>query len=129
MQLLNALVITLSVLSSSHSHALNLGKSPESTILGHPLNILIPLEVNGLSSDQFTVKIAPADLHIEQNIDYSTVPKDLRVNVATKENDFFALVTTKRPINQPYIEFIIKLQSPTATLYKRYQLIVDPQTY
>jgi pilus assembly protein FimV len=126
MKLLNAFVIAISTLYASYSLALNLGNAPESASLGSPLNLRIPIEANELTADQFIVKIASIDLHIKQNVDYSTIPRDITLTVDTDENGIFALVTTERPINQPYIEFIVKLQSPTGTLYKRYQVMLDP---
>ena len=126
MKLLNACIIAISILYSSSILALNLGNVSESTRLGSPLNLRIPIQANGLTDDQLIVKIASDDLHIKQNVDYSTIPRDISMTIDTDKNGIFALITTERPIIQPYIEFIVKLQSPQGTLHKRYQLMVDP---
>jgi pilus assembly protein FimV len=126
MKLLNAFVIAIATIYASHSLALNLGDTSESANLGSALSLRIPIEASGLSAEQLIVKIAPISLHIEQKVDYSSIPSDITLTVDTDSDGIFALVTTKKPINQPYIEFIVKLQSPTGTLYKRYQLMLDP---
>ena len=126
MKLLNAFVIAISTIYTSYSLALNLGDTSEAASLGAALNLRIPIEASGLSADQLIVKIAPTSLHIEQNVDYSSIPSDITLTVDTDSKGIFALVTTKKPINQPYIEFIVKLQSPSGTLYKRYQVMLDP---
>ena len=126
MKLLNAFVIAIATIYASHSLALNLGDTSESANLGSALSLRIPIEASGLSAEQLIVKIAPISLHIEQKVDYSSIPSDITLTVDTDSEGIFALVTTKKPINQPYIEFIVKLQSPTGTLYKRYQLMLDP---
>ena len=126
MKLLNAFVIAISTMYASYSLALNLGDTSESANLGSALSLRIPIEANGLSAEQLIVKIAPISLHIEQKVDYSSIPSDITLTVDTDSKGIFALVTTRKPINQPYIEFIVKLQSPTGTLYKRYQLMLDP---
>lgn len=126
MKLLNAFVIAMATVYASHSLALNLGDTSESANLGSALSLRIPIEASGLSAEQLIVKIAPISLHIEQKVDYSSIPSDITLTVDTDSDGIFALVTTKKPVNQPYIEFIVKLQSPTGTLYKRYQLMLDP---
>jgi len=126
MKLLNVFVIAISTMYTSYSLALNLGDTTESANLGSALSLRIPIEAGGLSAEQLIVKIAPISLHIEQKVDYSSIPSDLTLTLDTDSTGIFALVTTKKPINQPYIEFIVKLQSPTGTLYKRYQLMLDP---
>ncbi|MFT6311004.1 MAG: pilus assembly protein FimV [Porticoccus sp.] len=126
MKLLNAFVIAVCTVYTGGSFALNLGDAPESATLGDALELRIPIEADGLNADQIIVKIAPIDLHIKQKVDYSSIPSDIKLTVNTDDKGVFALITTQRPINQPYIEFIVKLQSSTGTLYKRYQVMLDP---
>ena len=126
MRLFYAFVVAVCTAFSGASFALNLGDVPESATLGDALDLRIPIKADGLDADQIIVTIAPIELHINQKVDYWSIPSDIKLTVDTDDKGIFALITTQRPVNQPYIEFIVKLQSPTGTLYKRYQVMLDP---
>lgn len=120
-----ALVIGLG--TASLSHALSLGELRLNSALNQPFGAEIPLKDAGnLSEEQITIKLASVDDFEKAGVDYSYLLSNLVFSVSVSGNGKgLVQVTSREPIVEPYLNFLIEARWPTGRMLREYIVLLD----
>lgn len=109
------------------AEAAGLGKITVLSGLGQPLRA--ELEVN-TSRDEvagMTARLAPQDAFRQAGIDYSSVLTDLRFTVEKRASGQSVIkVSSSKPVNEPFLDFLVELNWPSGRLVREYTFLLDP---
>lgn len=109
------------------AEAAGLGKLTVLSGLGQPLRA--ELEV-GAARDELagmTARLAPQDVFRQAGVDFATVLLDLRFAVEKRPNGQAVVkVTSAKPINEPFLDFLVELNWPAGRLVREYTFLLDP---
>jgi pilus assembly protein FimV len=118
-------------LFSSSAYAVGLGEIKQSSGLNQPLNAEIPLLSAGdlaeyevlasLASNQEFEKVGVERIFFLNSIKFETI---------RDENDQIAIkVTTRTPVKEPFLNFIVELNWPNGRILREYTLLLDPPIF
>lgn len=107
--------------------AAGLGKLTVMSGLGQPLRAELDIAANRDELVGMTAKLAPQDAFRQAGIDYASALLDLRFAVEKKANGQSVVkVTSSRPVNEPFLDFLVELNWPTGRLVREYTFLLDP---
>ena len=117
-------LLTLGLLLCSHSAlALELGEAQLLSTLGEPLSVQIPIRNTKVSADQLIVQQADAATYQQMNIERSPHFYNLQFR---QRSDSLITITTREPVKEPFLSFVIQLRWPEGNLNKTIDLLLDP---
>ncbi len=109
------------------SHAVGLGEISTYSALNQPLNAQI--EMVSTSPDevgQVTVRLAPDSVFEQVGITRSPVLNHLRFKPAVVNGVPVIKVSSDRPIQEPFVNFIVEVSWPKGKLLREYTVLLDP---
>lgn len=110
------------------AHAAGLGKLSVKSALGQPL----AAEIEVFAADKEELESLVANLASDQafreaRVEYAPVLSTLRFDVLRKEGNKAVLkVTSTRPVNDPFVDFLVELNWTSGRLVREYTLLLDP---
>lgn len=112
-------------------HAAGLGRLTVQSLLGQPLSAQIELvNLQPGEEDTIAARIAPADAFNQAGIEMNPVLMDVRFTVERKSGRPTALrMVTSQPVNEPFLEVLVEVQSATGKLVREYSFLLDPPEY
>lgn len=109
------------------AEAAGLGKLTVLSGLGQPLRA--ELEI-GASKDELAgmaARLAPQDAFRQAGVDFASVLLDLRFAVEKRPNGQAVVkVSSHKPINEPFLDFLVELNWPAGRLVREYTFLLDP---
>ena len=109
------------------AEAAGLGKLTVLSGLGQPLRAEMEI---GATRDELvgmTARLAPQDAFKQAGVDFATVLLDLRFAVEKRPNGQAVVkVTSAKPINEPFLDFLVELNWPSGRLVREYTFLLDP---
>ncbi len=110
------------------SFSAGLGRVNVSSALGEPLSAEIELnESTPGEVTSLTARIASPDEYAANGLQDAYVPAGIKVAVINRTDNIRVIkVTTDRPVNEPFLELLIKADSPTVNLMRQYTVLLDP---
>ncbi len=113
--------------TASLSHALSLGELSLNSALNEPFQAQIPLkDAASLSEEQITVKIASVDDFEKSGVDYNYLLSNLIFKVTvTGKGDGIVQVSSREPIVEPYLNFLIEARWPAGRMLREYTVLLD----
>ncbi len=109
------------------AEAAGLGKLTVLSGLGQPLRAELDI---GAAKDEMTgmtARLAPQEAFRRAGVDFSSVLLDLRFAVEKRPSGQSVVkVTSAKPINEPFLDFLIELNWPTGRLVREYTFLLDP---
>ena len=114
---------------SSAAHALGLGAIEAKSHLNQPLEARIPL----IASDADEVETLVVSLASPQAFERAGIPRPfsltkLKFQVVKGERPFI-LVTSREPIKEPFLDFLIEASWGRGRLVREFTLLLDPPVY
>lgn len=108
--------------------ALALGPIKTNSYLDQPFNAEIPLQSLGQTNmDNITVKLAPPETYAGTGIKMGPYSSDLQFKVQySAVGKPIIRVYTQKPLNDPFLEFIILVSWPNGLLTHQYTVLLDP---
>ena len=109
------------------AEAAGLGKITVLSGLGQPLRA--ELEVNATREEVtgMTARLAPQDAFRQAGIDYASTLLDLRFSVEKRSNGQSVIkVSSSKPVNEPFLDFLVELNWPAGRLVREYTFLLDP---
>lgn len=107
--------------------AAGLGKLTVLSGLGQPLRAELDI---GATKDELagmTARLAPQDVFKQAGVDFATVLLDLRFAVEKRAGgQSIVKVTSSKPINEPFLDFLVELNWPAGRLVREYTFLLDP---
>jgi pilus assembly protein FimV len=122
-----ALLVFVGGLGSQQANALGLGQIELTSALNEPLAASIPLRnVGDLSDGQLLVGLASKEDFERAGVDRPFFLSELKftVNLDGAGNGVIA-VSSKKPIKEPYIDFVLEVRWPTGRVIREYTALLD----
>jgi pilus assembly protein FimV len=111
----------------SSANAAGLGKLTVLSSLGQPLRAEI--ELTSVAKDEagsLVVKMAPADVFRQANIDFNPLLTSLRFTIDQRSGRQYIRVTSSQAINEPFVDMLLELGSANGRLVREYTFLLDP---
>jgi len=120
-----------SALGADIASALGLGELKLNSTLNQPLNAEIKLlNVKDLSPDEILVNLASRDAFKRAGVDRLYFLTSLKFTIVLDNAAGpIVRVTTRKPVNEPYLNFLLKTQWPSGNLLREYTLLMDLPTF
>jgi pilus assembly protein FimV len=124
-------VFALSALQADLASALGLGNVSVRSALNQPLNAEIRLlETGDLDASQIKVALAPAADFERAGVDRDYFLGNLRFSVELDgRGGGVVRVTTREPVVEPYLNFILETRWPSGRLLREYAVLLDLPTF
>jgi pilus assembly protein FimV len=121
--LLLGAVVTYSALAS----ALGLGEIIVHSALNQPLRADIALvDAAGLEEGELSVSLATADEFSRAGVDRVIFLNDLAFTPILRGNRSLVRVTSRKPVNEPFLNFLVQLNQANGRVLREYTLLIDP---
>jgi len=122
------LVLFVCLLIPAATDAAGLGKLKVKSALGEMLDADIELvEASASELPSLTARIANDDEYIAAGLQGSIIPTGIRINAVQRADGVRLLhLTSIRPINEPFLELLISVNSETLHLVRQYTMLLDP---
>lgn len=120
----------LLLLSPGLALAAGLGKLSVLSGLGQPLKAeieIVALQPN--EGDSLTARVASPDAFRQAGVDYSGVMTQVRANVAKRGERYVVTLSTPQPVEEPYLDVLLELNSSSGRLVRQYTFLLDPVGY
>ncbi|MBW0146361.1 FimV/HubP family polar landmark protein [Marinobacter arenosus] len=118
-------------LGSSVAQALGLGEIELQSYLNEPLDAEINLpQSRGVDPGDVFVNIAPESAYETVGLSRNQFLSKLRFQVVTQSDGSLAVnVSSREPLREPYLNFLLELTWPNGRLMREYAVLVDPPVY
>lgn len=116
-----------SVLMATYASALGLGEAELKSWLGQSLNATVALtDTQELSPDDILVRQiygqSAQKLNLQDAIDN---PRYLISTETDAQSNIWVNVSTRNPINEPYVSFVLQVEMPGGSVSREYTLLID----
>lgn len=109
------------------AEAAGLGKLTVLSGLGQPLRAELELGANRDELAGMTARLAPQEAFRQAGIDFSSGLLDLRFSIEKRANGQAVVkVTSAKPVNEPFLDFLVELNWPAGRLVREYTFLLDP---
>ena len=123
MCLLGGAAVTWSALAP----ALGLGDITLHSALNQPLRAEIALvDAAGLEESELSVSLATADEYSRAGVDRVFFLNDLKFTPILRGKRNVIRVTSSKPVNEPFLNFLVQLNQPNGRLLREYTVLIDP---
>lgn len=107
--------------------AAGIGKLTVLSGLGQPLRAELVVSANREEIAGMTARLAPQDAFRQAGVEYAPVLLDLRFTLDKRPNGQSVIkVTSVRPVNEPFLDFLVELNWSTGRLVREYTFLLDP---
>lgn len=114
-------------LGSWVAEAASLGKLTVLSGLGQPLRAELEIGANRDEMAGISARLASQDLFRQAGIDFPPVLHDLRFSFEQRSGgNAVVKLTSIRPINEPFLDFLVELNWPSGRLVREYTFLLDP---
>jgi pilus assembly protein FimV len=109
------------------AEAAGLGKLTVLSGLGQPLRAEVEIGANRDELSGMTARLAPQDAFRQAGVDFASVLLDLRFAIEKRPNGQAVVkVTSFKPVNEPFLDFLVELNWPAGRLVREYTFLLDP---
>ncbi|MBO3274551.1 FimV family protein [Pseudomonas schmalbachii] len=124
-------IAAASALTTGMAHALGVGEIHLNSALNQPLDAEIDLlEVRDLSSGEVVPRLASPEDFSKAGVDRQYFLTGLRFTPVVKPNGRSVIrVTSDRPVQEPYLNFLVEVVWPSGRLLREYTVLLDPPLY
>ncbi|MCB1800863.1 MAG: hypothetical protein KDI82_04155 [Gammaproteobacteria bacterium] len=120
-------LLVLLLLAPSAGLAVALGEARVKSFLNQPLDVEIELVGVAPGEDQdLRLRIANDEHFDRLGIQYTHLLRDLQFDVVGSGQRWLVRVRSRRPINEPFLDFPLQLNWRGGQLIKQYTLLLDP---
>ncbi|WP_029653375.1 FimV/HubP family polar landmark protein [Marinobacter daepoensis] len=118
-------------LGSGMAQALGLGEIELQSWLNEPLDAEISLnQSRGVDPGDVFVNVAPESAYERVGLDRHRFLSQLKFEVVTGADGSLAInVSSREPVREPYLNFLLELTWPNGRLMREYSVLVDPPVY
>lgn len=112
---------------STLSMALGLGEITIHSALNQPLKADIALiDVGTLTQNDLSVSLATAEEFGHAGVERVFFLNDLKFTPILHGNRQMIRVTSSKPVNEPFLNFLVQLNQPNGRLLREYTVLIDP---
>ncbi|HEX5766876.1 MAG TPA: FimV/HubP family polar landmark protein, partial [Burkholderiales bacterium] len=111
-------------------NAAGLGRLTVLSPLGQPLNAEIEIvALKPGEEDSLSARLAPLEAFEAAGIEPGVVLNSVRFAIERRDGRRIVRVTTLQPVNEPFVELLVELQSQHGRLVREYTFLLDPAEY
>jgi len=123
-------VTLICLLSSNIAFTLGVGEIEVKSALNDPLDAEIKLfSVRPGEGDNIRVQLATLKEFEAAGIDRALILSNLKFKVVEKDGKAFIKVFSKRPIREPFLDFLVDIDWPSGRLLREYTVLLDPPVF
>lgn len=128
---LSLVLVTVLVTFSLGVRALGLGEIKLKSGLNQPLKAEIELfSPEGMSEFEVAASLASMTEFEKAGIDYFGYLKNIRFKTVKGPNETLTIeVTTRQPVKEPFLNFLVELNWPKGRMLREYTLLLDPPIF
>lgn len=109
------------------SNALSLGDIESTSSLNQPFEGTISLLSTSIQeANLLRVKVAPPSVFNRVGIDRPAFLNNIRFRTTVKDGKPVIVVRSSKPINEPFLNFLLEVSWPSGKLLKEYTVLLDP---
>lgn len=121
------LLLVLGLLFANAAHALGMGKIKVYSYLDEPLVAEIELiGTSGLDPYQLIVKLASAQDFARSGLERPYFLNNIDFEILFYNGNGYIFMRSVKPVQVPYLEFLVELSWPEGSLVKDYTILIDP---
>lgn len=106
--------------------AAGLGRITVYSALGQPLRAEVQVSASKDELAGMTANLAPQEAFRQAGVDFVPTLAQLRFTVEKRAGGAVIKVTSERPINEPFLDFLLELNWPSGRLVREYTFLLDP---
>lgn len=123
----NVLVVVAAMGYSALASALGLGEITLHSALNQPLRADIALvDVTGVSESDLSASLASADDFSRAGVERVFYLNSLRFTPVLRGERGYIRVTSSKPVEEPFLNFLVQLNQPNGRLLREYTVLIDP---
>ncbi|MDF3934640.1 FimV/HubP family polar landmark protein [Pseudomonas citronellolis] len=124
-------IAAASALTTGMAHALGLGDIHLHSALNQPLNADIDLtDVRDLSAGEIIPKLASPEDFAKSGVDRNFFLTGVKFTAVVQPNGKSVIhVTSDKPVQEPYLNFLVEVLWPNGRLLREYTVLLDPPLY
>lgn len=125
-----ALAIALGA-TAGQAYAFGLGGIKVQSALGQPLRAEIDItQISADEASSLKVGVAPPDAFQEARLHYSSALSGVQIKLErSPDGRSYLRVTSNSPINEPFLDLLIRAQWANGQLSRDYTLLLDPPNF
>jgi pilus assembly protein FimV len=125
---LNRLLIASALFAPVGAFALGMGQIQIRSALNQPLNAQIELTAAaGYEYEKLSARLASAQAFAQSGLDRPGFLSDLQFSIQPRpDGGAFIQVTSRRPIREPIVNFLLELEWPQGRLVREFAVFLDP---
>jgi len=132
--MIRKLAIALTIVSAGYAgvvQALGLGEATVTSSLNQPLVAEIELEnTGGLTIAEILPGLATREEFLRAGIDRVYFLSDIRFDVQQgADGEPKVVLTSKKPVREPFLNFLVEVIWPSGRLLREYALLIDPPVF
>lgn len=109
------------------AEAAGLGRLTVLSGLGQPLRAELEISSAPDELPGMTARLAARDIFKQAGVDFSSALSDLRFAIDKRPNgQSVVVVSSVRPMNEPFLDFLVELNWQTGRLVREYTFLLDP---
>jgi len=121
------LLVGGAVTYSALAPALGLGDITLHSALNQPFSADIALvDAGGLTEGDLSVSLATADEFSRAGVERLFFLNNLKFAPILRGNRALIRVTSSKPVNEPFLNFVVQLNQPNGRLLREYTVLIDP---
>ena len=106
---------------------LNLGEIEANSFINQPFKGVIPfLFTSYENSSQLNIRLAPESVFNQIGAEKLPILNDLTFQVVQQDNKPVILISSVRPIQLPFLNFVLEIEGPEGVVYQDYTVLLDP---
>ncbi|MCX8145685.1 MAG: hypothetical protein N3C59_05060 [Azovibrio sp.] len=106
--------------------AAGLGRITVYSALGQPLRAEVQVSASKDELAGMTANLAPLESFRQAGVEFSPTLTQLRFAVEKRAGGAVVKVTSERPINEPFLDFLLELNWSSGRLVREYTFLLDP---
>ncbi|MCK6390361.1 MAG: hypothetical protein L6Q40_04960 [Azonexus sp.] len=109
------------------AEAAGLGRLTVLSSLGQPLRAEMEIAASKDELAAMTARLAPVEVFKQAGVDYAASLNELRFTVEKRaKGKAVVKVSSSRPVNEPFLDFLVELNWPSGRLVREYTFLLDP---
>ena len=109
---------------------LNLGEIQAKSFLNEPFKGIIPILFTDIeASKRLKIRLAPHSIFQKMGAEKLPVLNSLKFEVSVENNKPVILISSPRPIQMPFLNFILEIESSQGSIYQDYTTLLDPREH
>ncbi len=127
MKSFNKIFLTLIILWATPAFSLGLGNETLHSSLGQKLLIEMPISgIDRIDQDQLRLSVANSEVYELMNVDFRQEHQSLKLSIVPSDDGRLTLIiTSSKSIKEPYLDFIVNVNSPIGQLFKEVSVLLD----